>query len=102
MKKLFYYSDKVISVSNYTKDKALAMVGKNQEIDVIPNFVDTNIYYPIDRTNYLKKYNLDKNDIVLLSLSRLVKRKGHFLVIGIIKKLIKRYSNIKYLDCWSW
>ena len=46
---------------------------------------------------FLNSYNLDKDDIILLSLSRLVRRKGHYMVIDIMKDLIKKYSKIKYL-----
>ena len=46
----------------------------------------------------LKKYKAYKNDIIILSLSRLVKRKGHFVVIDAMQHLIKKFSNVKYLS----
>ena len=95
--KTLLLSDRVISVSNFTKDRAKSIISINKEIDVIPNFVNTENFYPIDKKNLMYKYNLDEQDIVLLSLSRLVRRKGHFLAIDLIKNLTKKYSRIKYL-----
>ena len=82
--KTLLLSDRVISVSNFTKDRAKSIISINKEIDVIPNFVNTENFYPIDKKNLMYKYNLDEQDIVLLSLSRLVRRKGHFLAIDLI------------------
>ncbi len=90
-------SDKVISVSNYTKDKAKSFLNNDKEIDVIPNFANMDSFYPIHSKNLRKNYNLKGSDIVILSLSRLTKRKGHFISIDAIKNLTKKYSNIKYL-----
>ena len=95
--KTLLLSDRVISVSNFTRDRAKSIISINKEIDVIPNFVNTENFYPIDKKNLMYKYNLDEQDIVLLSLSRLVRRKGHFLAIDLIKNLTKKYSRIKYL-----
>lgn len=90
-------SDKVISVSNYTKNKAKSILFRYKEIDVIPNFVNINSFYPINNKNLRKDYNLSSNDIVILSLSRLTERKGHLISIDAVKYLTKKYSNIKYL-----
>ena len=90
-------SDKVISVSNYTKDKAKSFLNNDKEMDVIPNFANMDSFYPIHGKNLRKNYNLKGSDIVILSLSRLTKRKGHFISIDAIKNLTKKYSNIKYL-----
>ena len=90
-------SDKVISVSNYTKNKAKSILNIDKEIDVIPNFVNIDSFHPIYKKNLRKDYDLKSSDIVILSLSRLTKRKGHFTSIKAIKFLTEKYSNIKYL-----
>ncbi len=95
-KKALFYSDKVVSVSNYTSENARSIIESNKEIDIIPNFVNTKFYYPVDRISLLSRYNLDKDDIILLSLSRLIKRKGHFAVLDILKSLTVKYPKIKY------
>lgn len=90
-------SDKVISVSNYTKKKAQSILYAYKEIDVIPNFVNIDSFFPLQDKNLRKYFNLKRSDIVILSLSRLTKRKGHFISIDAIKHLSKKFSNIKYL-----
>ncbi len=90
-------SDRVISVSNYTKNKAQSILYSDKEIDVIPNFVNVDSFYPIYDKSLRKDYNIKSDDVVILSLSRLTKRKGHFTSIKAIKNLIKKYSNVKYL-----
>ena len=96
-KKVLFFSDKVISVSNYTKDNAI-ILSDNKKIEVIPNFVNTDFFYPVNKKNiFKKKYNIYKDDIIILSLSRLVKRKGHYIVIETMRQLKKEFPNIKYL-----
>ena len=90
-------SDRVISVSNYTKNKAQSILYSDKEIDVIPNFVNVDSFYPIYDKRLRKDYNIKSDDVVILSLSRLTKRKGHFTSIKAIKNLTKKYSNVKYL-----
>ena len=96
-RKTISLSDKVISVSNYTKKVAKSIITDIKEIEVIPNFVNTKIFYPLTKKNKTKYLKLEKNDIVLLSLSRLIERKGHMLAIKSLKNLIKKNSKIKYL-----
>ena len=90
-------SDKVISVSNYTKNKAKSILYNNKKIDVIPNFVNTDSFYPINSKSLRNDYKIRNDDVVILSLSRLTKRKGHYTSIDAIKHLTKKYSNVKYL-----
>ena len=47
-------SDKIISVSNYTKDKAKSFLNNDKEIDVIPNFVNMDSFYPVHRKEFFK------------------------------------------------
>ena len=96
-KKTLTLSDRVIAVSNYTKSKADVILGNKKEIDVIPNFVNTKFFYPINDKKIYDKYNLNSNDTILLSLSRIIRRKGHYIAIDAVKSLVKIYPNIKYL-----
>ena len=96
-RKTISLSDRVISVSSYTKKAAKSLSNDIKEIEVIPNFVNTKIFYPLAKNNKTKYLKLEKNDIVLLSLSRLIDRKGHMLVIKSLKNLIKKFSKTKYL-----
>ena len=76
-------SDYVIAVSDYTKNKA-ELISENKLIKTIPNFVNTNNFFLDDQKKSRKKYGFNESDKILLTLSRLVRRKGHEVVIKAI------------------
>ena len=90
------HSDQVIAVSNYTKNEAISITG-NQKIATIPNFVNTTEFFPKSTSNCRKNFQLNQSDKILLSLSRLVKRKGHDIIIRAIQIVKKKIPEIKYL-----
>jgi glycosyltransferase involved in cell wall biosynthesis len=76
-------ADKIIAVSNYTKQSFLRTFGE-VPIDVIYNFVDTEKYKPI------KTIALDKR-FKLLFVGNLIRRKGADLLPKIMSQLGKKY-----------
>lgn len=96
-KKTLMFSDKIISVSQYTKNIAESLNKHDAKIDVIPNFVNLKNFHPIDKKSFINDFIYKENDIILLTLSRLVKRKGHRTVIKALKPLISKNPNVFYL-----
>ena len=96
-KKTLMCSDKIISVSQYTKKVAQSLNKHDIKINVIPNFVNPENFYPINKKLFINDFIYNENDIILLTLSRLVKRKGHRTVIEALKPLISKNPNIFYL-----
>ena len=90
------HSDQVIAVSNYTKNEAISITGI-QKIITIPNFVNTTEFFPQSTSKCRNKFQLHDSDKILLSLSRLVKRKGHDIVIRAIQIVKEKIPEIKYL-----
>ncbi|MBC8345266.1 MAG: glycosyltransferase family 4 protein [Candidatus Marinimicrobia bacterium] len=90
------YSNQIIAVSDYTKKEARS-IGGDYEIETIPNFVNTNDFYPESKGNCRKHFEFDPNDKILLTLSRLVKRKGHAIVIKALPMIKGTIPNIKYV-----
>ncbi len=90
------HSDQVIAVSNYTKNEAISITG-TQKIITIPNFVNTTEFFPKSTSECRDNFRLHQSDKILLSLSRLVKRKGHDIVIRAIQIVKKKIPGIKYL-----
>ena len=90
------HSDQVIAVSNYTKNEAISITG-TQKIITIPNFVNTTEFFPQSTSECRNKFQLHHSDKILLSLSRLVKRKGHDIVIRAIQIVKEKIPEIKYL-----
>ncbi len=84
--------NKIFAVSNFTKD-LLIKQGITAEIVIL--------YPPIKKINQVSNakcsLGLDEKSLVLLSVGRLIKRKGQNKVIRILPKLKRIYPNIKYL-----
>ncbi len=93
-------SDHVIAVSDYTKNKAQLIAGKFL-IKTIPNFVDTKKFFLVDQKQSRKQFEFDESDKILLTLSRLVRRKGHEIVINAISLIIRTIPQIKYVIAGS-
>ena len=93
-------SDHVISVSNYTKNKA-ELISGYKKIKTIPNFVNTKKSFIVDKKKSRRKLGFEESDKILLTLSRLVKRKGHETVINAISLIINKIPDIKYVIAGS-
>lgn len=67
-----------------------------QNIEVIPNSIDTKKFAEIAQQNkdYLRnKFNLDSECLILLQLGRFTEQKNHFFTLKIIKKLKDKSIN---------
>jgi phosphatidylinositol alpha-1,6-mannosyltransferase len=98
------YAGKIICVSNYTKQQMFKWhQTEPSKCYVLNNAVDPFITLSDDfnKPEYLlNRYSLNKNDIVLFSLTRLSsteKYKGHDRVIEAIAHLKTKFPNIKYV-----
>lgn len=94
--KTIKYSDKVISVSNYTKNEAYKIIN-TKKINVIPNFVNLDEFYPLKKSKIIKERKPYNGKKVILSLSRIVRRKGHHIVLKSLQYLKKEIPNFIYL-----
>jgi glycosyltransferase involved in cell wall biosynthesis len=96
--------DKVICVSNYTKEQVVSRHKVNaQNCRVLNNAVDPFMKLPeifSKPQNLLTRYQLSKNDPVIFTLTRLASTeqyKGYEHVIRTIGTLKKQFPNIKYI-----
>ena len=88
---LLNHSDEIIAQSNNTKNNANKYYSPDKEITVIPlGFV-----VPEFEETTRKELNLSDEDFVLISVGRLVKRKGYEFAIQAISKL--SHKNINFL-----
>jgi len=97
-------TDKILSVSEFTKNKILENnYLDSRKIAIFPNTIDPFFDIPpnFEKPEFLKsKLNIRENDKVLLTVSRLSSSemyKGYDKVIEILPDVIKRIPNIKYL-----
>lgn len=84
-------SDKITAQSNNTKNNANKYYHPNKEITVIPLGFIVPEFKKITR----KELNLSEKEIILISVGRLIKRKGYEYAIQAVSKL--PHQNVKYL-----
>ena len=101
--------DKIICVSHFTADKIMEMhhipAGR---IEVLNNCLDPFYYLPAQfekPQRLLDRYHLNRENLVLFSLSRLSsseKYKGYDHTIELLPQLLEKYPNLVYLLGGKW
>ncbi|MCH8067718.1 MAG: glycosyltransferase family 4 protein [Candidatus Marinimicrobia bacterium] len=94
-------SNAVIAVSNFTNSQIHRLCqSKPTNTHLIPNGTDIEYFKPIDKNqegNLREKYNIKKTSLILLTLARVIPRKGHDVVIKALPQIVKVIPNIIYL-----
>lgn len=93
-------SDLILCVSKYTKNEIIDRVDgiETNHIKFLPNGVDINRFFPVENTSgFLNRYNIPENSNIILTLARIIRRKGHDTVIRCLPSLIKKFPNIQYV-----
>ena len=84
-------ASKIVVNSNFTAGLVKQLIGEKPHIKVVyPGANDLRSLEPDTSINI-------KGDPVLLTLSRLEKRKGHLFILQAIQKLKKQFPNIRYI-----
>ncbi len=96
--------DKIVSVSHFTKNKIIDLHGLDAEkCLVLNNCIDPYLQRPLQKIrseNLLKRYKIEHNDIVLLTLTRLSfkdRYKGYTYVLDALAEIVKTTPNVKYI-----
>lgn len=92
------HATKIICNSNYTKSILLNSGIEKERLTVVHPGIPPKYAQTYDRKKLIEKYQL-QDRIVLVTVGRLVKRKGHDKVIESIRELVKEYPEIKYVIC---
>ena len=93
-------SDLILCVSKYTKNEIIDRVDgiETNHIKFLPNGVDINRFFPAENTTgFLNRYNIPEHSNIILTLARIIRRKGHDTVIKCLPSLIKKFPNIQYV-----
>ena len=101
LRRLYRRADSIIAVSESTK-KLLSSVGiEGEKVSVIYNGVsDSFLSSPPDKAalGELKRlYEIAKGDPVIVTVARVLPRKGQDMVIRSLGEVVKKYPGIKYL-----
>lgn len=103
MRKVFNSANKIFCVSDYTRQKLRQRLHDLSDIDkkitIVHNGVDYNYFSPAGPDPELvEKYKLESCKVIL-TLARLVERKGQDMVIRALPEIKKHIPNVKYIIC---
>lgn len=95
-------ANKVIAVSNFTKNIIIKNIGElSGRVFILPNSIDGKDFFPKEKSaRLMEKYNIKKDDKVILTLTRLSsseKYKGYDRIIEILPRIKKEFPSVKYI-----
>ena len=93
-----------VAVSEFTKRRVLDRIPLDPDkIEVLPNGVSTGRFFPVsDPIAVKKKFNLSADTKVILTLARVVERKGHDTVIETLPEILRQFPNTVYVIAGPW
>ena len=88
---------RIITISHFTRERLLELGIEEKEIEVIPPGVDSLRFRPdLDADAVLKKHHLFGRQVIL-TVSHLVRRKGHANVIRALPRVLEKVPEAIYL-----
>jgi len=92
-------ADLIVSNSSYTKNLLLRIgVGESKIYVMNPGINLKRHFADLNKLRNLKmRLNLSERDIVILTLARVIERKGQDKMLKLLVKLLKEYNNLKYI-----
>jgi phosphatidylinositol alpha-1,6-mannosyltransferase len=92
---------RIVAVSEFTRDRLGAMLPDLEDrILVVPNGVDPTRFSPGPRDHALGgQWGIRPRDPVVLTLARVIRRKGHDHVIRAMPRILRAAPRSKYLIC---
>lgn len=93
-----------IAVSRFTKEEILNRLStNNSSVEFLPNAVNIDRFYPVkDFRTIQNKLGVNKRNKVILTLARVIERKGHDTVIKALPDIIKQYPETIYVIAGPW
>ena len=93
---VFRAADLAVAVSHHTRERVVHLGVDPGHVQVIPCGVDPDLYRPVDGEAMRRRLGLAGRPIIL-TLSRLVRRKGHDLVIRALAEVRRRIPGAAYI-----
>lgn len=87
----------VITPTNSVKEIIRKWGVKNQNIEAIPTGIEEAYYQNPDRKKICEKFHVEKNEILLLLVSRLTQEKNIEFLFDSIFKVIQNKNNVKFM-----
>lgn len=91
-------ADKVICISHAAASEAKNRGVEESKIQILPIAVEDNLRKKPNKVRLMKHYGILQNDLLIITVGRLVKRKGvNWFVQNVMPGLVKQNDRIKYL-----
>jgi glycosyltransferase involved in cell wall biosynthesis len=90
------HSSYVISVCNALKGVMVKLGADASKTIVIPNGIDTSLFYPEDKNIARQFLSLDNHKKIIFSAGSLITRKGHHLVIDAMEDIIQKFPDTHF------
>jgi glycosyltransferase involved in cell wall biosynthesis len=104
-KPLLLRSDKIITVSDEVAEHLRNWYGRKtaEKCITVPNGVDTKMFYPFQdyRREIREKHGVGDSELLLLTLGRITKEKGHHIAIEALRLLRERGRRAKLMVAGS-
>lgn len=88
---------RVFCVCNALRLSAVELGVPERKLEVMPNGVNLQYFYPEDRSGARREFGLHDDDVVLISVGGLTERKGFHRVIELLPALIPEFPRLRYL-----
>ncbi len=93
IRKTLENSEYVISVCNALKEAMVKLGADKTRTIVIPNGIDTDLFFPEKINSARKLLSLDPDQKIIFSAGGLITRKGHHIVIDAMKSILRSIPN---------
>lgn len=88
-------ADRIIALSQELKDKVVAAGVAAERVAVIPNGINTDAFYPIDRAQARARLGLPAEGRIVLSVGRLHESKGFPLLVEAVGRLRHKFPDLQ-------
>lgn len=89
-------SQYIISVCDALKDVMIELGADSRKTIVIPNGIDTNLFFPEEKNVARRSLSLAFDKKIIFSAGGLISRKGHHIVINAMKNIIENTQNVHF------
>jgi phosphatidylinositol alpha-1,6-mannosyltransferase len=94
---IYRTADALVAANSFAHDRLASILGSTSRVTMITPGVDFKTFSPGPRPEWIEsKFSL-RADPVLLTVGRLVKKKGHETVLCSLPLVLKKFPNLRYL-----
>ena len=94
---IYRSANSVVAANRFAYDRVVDILGTPENVTMITPGVDTTLFSPGPRPEWISEQYQVGGDPLILTIGRLVKRKGHETVLRALPSVAKRFPNVKYL-----